>query len=193
MLARSNVLRMDIALDYIHPHKMNGSVAKSGKCGRLKISFCRDPQVQILSLPLPRSCGIVMGRKDIEKWGILPLKKLPWGSAQSYKPLELVTPIEIRAGGPFAATDGIGEPSRLESGFPRGIPSSNLGRGVDVNKKFQTFISDWNNWFTRACSLVWLKRAAHNGEILGSNPSRPIGPLAYNLLCGVGSAKRHNR
>ena len=88
----------------------------------------------------------------------------------------------------IAATDGIEEPSCLESNFLKGIPSLNLGRGVNVNDNHQTFISVWNNVFTRAFSLVRLKRFAHNKLIAGSNPARPIGRMAYNLLCGVGSA-----
>ena len=143
MLARSNVLRMDIALDYIHP--ILRACRPTGKVVRLR-----------------RTC--------------VDTRRIVTSHVHEYTMM-------------FAATDGIGEPSRLESGFPRGIPSSNLGRGVDVNKKFQTFISDWNNWFTRACSLVRLKQRAHNALILGSNPSRPIGPLAYNLLCGAGSTE----
>lgn len=90
-----------------------------------------------------------------------------------------------------AATNGIDEPSRLESGFLRGIPSLNLGRGVDVNKNFRTFISVWNNVLigVGAISLVWLKRLAHNEFSVSSNLTWPIGKLAYNLLCGVGSTE----
>ena len=53
------------------------------------------------------------------------------------------------------------------------------------------FTLDYNCSHSRACSLVWLKRFAHNELILGSNPSRPIEAPAYNLLCGVGSTKSH--
>lgn len=76
-----------------------------------------------------------------------------------------------------AVTDGTDEPSGLEAHFPRGIPSLNLGRGVEVA--------------VRTRSLVWLKRFAHNELILGSNPSGSIGKLAYSLLCGFGRPERH--